>query len=26
VFDPNSKGAQSFVTFAQEMVDRIHAM
>ncbi|CAM8623582.1 Soj ATPases involved in chromosome partitioning [Comamonadaceae bacterium] len=26
VFDPNSKGAQSFVTFAQEMVDRIHTM
>jgi chromosome partitioning protein len=26
VFDPNSKGAQSFVTFAQEMVDRIHSM
>jgi chromosome partitioning protein len=26
VFDPNSKGAQAFVTFAQEMVDRIAAM
>lgn len=26
VFDPASKGAQSFVTFAQEMVDRIKAM
>ena len=26
VFDPNSKGAQAFVTFAQEMVDRIQAM
>jgi len=26
VFDPNSKGAQSFVTFAQEMVDRIQSM
>jgi chromosome partitioning protein len=25
VFDPLSKGAQSFVTFAQEMVDRIEA-
>jgi chromosome partitioning protein len=25
VFDPLSKGAQSFVTFAQEMVDRIKA-
>ena len=23
VFDPNSKGAQAFVAFAQEMVDRI---
>ncbi len=26
VFDPSSKGAQAFVTFAQEMVDRIKAM
>jgi chromosome partitioning protein len=26
VFDPNSKGAQAFVTFAQEMVDRIQTM
>jgi chromosome partitioning protein len=26
VFDPLSKGAQSFVTFAQEMVERIAAM
>jgi chromosome partitioning protein len=26
VFDPNSKGAQAFVAFAQEMVDRIKAM
>jgi chromosome partitioning protein len=26
VFDPASKGAQSFVTFAQEMVNRIKAM
>jgi chromosome partitioning protein len=26
VFDPASKGAQAFVTFAQEMVDRIQAM
>jgi chromosome partitioning protein len=26
VFDPNSKGAQAFVSFAQEMVDRIKAM
>ena len=26
VFDLNSKGAQAFVTFAQEMVDRIKAM
>jgi chromosome partitioning protein len=26
VFDPTSKGAQAFVTFAQEMVDRIQAM
>ena len=26
VFDPSSKGAQAFVTFAQEMVDRIQAM
>jgi len=26
VFDPASKGAQAFVTFAQEMVDRIKAM
>ncbi|MDT7513793.1 ParA family protein [Rhodoferax mekongensis] len=26
VFDPQSKGAQSFVTFAQEMVDRIKVM
>ncbi|APW41140.1 ParA family protein [Rhodoferax saidenbachensis] len=25
-FDPNSKGAQAFITFAQEMVDRIKAM
>lgn len=25
VFDPHSKGAQAFVTFAQEMVDRIQA-
>jgi chromosome partitioning protein len=24
VFDPSSKGAQAFVTFAQEMVDRLH--
>jgi chromosome partitioning protein len=23
VFDPSSKGAQAFITFAQEMVDRI---
>ncbi len=26
VFDPSSKGAQAFVTFAQEMVERIRAM
>jgi chromosome partitioning protein len=26
VFDPQSKGAQSFVTFAQEMVERIKVM
>jgi chromosome partitioning protein len=26
VFDPNSKGAQAFVAFAQEMVDRIKVM
>ncbi len=26
VFDPSSKGAQAFVTFAQEMVDRVRAM
>jgi chromosome partitioning protein len=26
VFDPSSKGAQAFVAFAQEMVDRIKAM
>jgi chromosome partitioning protein len=26
VFDPTSKGAQAFVSFAQEMVDRIQAM
>ena len=26
VFDPNSKGAQAFVAFAQEMVDRIKSM
>jgi chromosome partitioning protein len=26
VFDPNSKGAQAFVAFAQEMVNRIKAM
>ena len=26
VFDPQSKGAQAFVTFAQEMVDRIQVM
>jgi chromosome partitioning protein len=26
VFDPASKGAQSFVSFAQEMVDRIQKM
>jgi chromosome partitioning protein len=26
VFDPASKGAQAFVTFAQEMVQRIAAM
>jgi chromosome partitioning protein len=26
VFDPNSKGAQAFVAFAEEMVDRIKAM
>ena len=26
VFDPNSKGAQAFVAFAQEMVARIHTM
>jgi chromosome partitioning protein len=26
VFDPSSKGAQAFVTFANEMVDRIKAM
>jgi chromosome partitioning protein len=26
VFDPGSKGAQSFVSFAQEMVDRIQKM
>jgi chromosome partitioning protein len=26
VFDPNSKGAQAFVTFAQEMLDRIQTM
>ncbi len=26
VFDPSSKGAQAFVAFAQEMVDRIRAM
>ena len=26
VFDPASKGAQAFVTFAEEMVDRIKAM
>jgi chromosome partitioning protein len=26
VFDPQSKGAQAFVTFAQEMVDRIKVM
>jgi chromosome partitioning protein len=26
VFDPSSKGAQAFVTFAQEMVDRIGTM
>ena len=26
VFDPSSKGAQAFVTFAQEMVDRIEKM
>jgi chromosome partitioning protein len=26
VFDPQSKGAQAFVTFAQEMVDRIKLM
>ena len=26
VFDPSSKGAQAFVTFAQEMVERIKAM
>jgi hypothetical protein len=26
VFDPSSKGAQAFVTFAQEMVDRISSL
>ena len=26
VFDPQSKGAQAFLTFAQEMVDRIKVM
>jgi chromosome partitioning protein len=26
VFDPASKGAQAFITFAEEMVDRIKAM
>jgi chromosome partitioning protein len=26
VFDPNSRGAQAFVTFAQEMVDRVEKM
>ena len=26
VFDPNSKGAQAFVTFAEEMVERIKGM
>ena len=26
VFDPGSKGAQAFVAFAQEMVERIEKM
>jgi chromosome partitioning protein len=26
VFDPNSKGAQAFITFAEEMVERIKSM
>jgi len=26
VFDPSSKGAQAFVSFAQEMVTRIRAL
>jgi chromosome partitioning protein len=26
VFDPSAKGSQAFVTFAQEMVNRVHKM